>query len=509
MKKFLSFLTAALTAITFVACSTQNRWESGNNVENSGEKIEDSSGSEGWICGDPIYTSPSTAYDIVENDRVILEVRVDTLTLYSLTDPVTVTVKATAKQDTAVTLCSGGGTGVTAIKIRLYQTSCEDAYYLFSEDWMKDNACDPYDFALKTGESITYEQRYTRYPLQVADMGDPIPDIADMPQGEYRVSVGFGGDFETVSMIETDVVVYAGVGEKPSDKYFDIIETEKAVFTVQTDKTRLKERWAEAAVSLTVTAKKDVMLAAPTTAFGARGALEISCERTQDGKSYCLYDEYSYVGVDCAMCYSELKAGDSLMRTLHFSRWNEEAASRDETPPPTGEYRVFVSLFLSVESCSVGIVETDIVITTTEEETSATTFVEYELASFSVSVDKTVLLGKTDEATVTVEMTPNKDMTVETLWGVVGIRCYRTEGGKDVRLYDPYWLAMACIPYEVELKRGESVTRTIRFSRYPTTDLENIEDTSWIEEKPVGKYYLQVRLDGDMFLDTGIVIDAR
>ncbi len=507
MKKFLCFLMAALTAVAFVACSTQNRSESGNNAENSGEKIESSSGSEGWICGDPIYTAPGTAYDIVENDRVILEVRVDTLTLYSFTDPVTVTVKATAKQDTAATLCSGGGTGVTAIKIRLCQTSCEDAYYLFSEDWMKENACNPYDFALKTGESITYEQRYTRYPLQVADMGDPIPDMAEMPQGEYRVSVGFGGDFEDVEMIETDVVVYAGEGEKPSDPCFDIIETEIAVFTVQTDKTRLKGRLDEAAVSLTVTAKKDVMLAAPTTAFGACGALGISCEQTQDGKIYCLYDENSYIGVDCAMYYSELKAGDSLTRTLHFSRWNEETARWKETPPPTGEYRVCVSL--AAELNYVEGLKTDIVITATEEKTSATAFVEYELASFSVSVDKTVLQGKTDEVTITVKLTPKKNMTVETLWGVVGIVCYRMDGGVRTDLYDPYWLAMSCIPYEVELKRGESVTHSMRFSRYPTTDLERMEDTSWIQEKPVGKYYVQVWLDGDARFDTGIVIDAR
>lgn len=135
-------------------------------------------------------------------------------------------------------------------------------------------------------------------------------------------------------------------------------------------------------------------------------------------------------------------------------------------------------------------------------------------AGFEISVDKTQLSGELDQATVTVKATAKKDLDImlgtSSLGksGVVEIQCYMEKDGNKYELYSNEWdMVVTTDVYEFTLKSGESVERTLKFSRLPE-NYKNYEKYYSVNAVPQGEYRLRLCFNSDEWFDTDIVIKA-
>ena len=134
---------------------------------------------------------------------------------------------------------------------------------------------------------------------------------------------------------------------------------------------------------------------------------------------------------------------------------------------------------------------------------------------YVISVSSTRIRGELTQTTVTVKATAKEDLDIMLgtsglgRSGAIWLECYMEKGGEEYRLYSDEWdKQYTADVYEFTLKSGESVERTLKFSRLPE-NYKNYEKYYSVDAMPKGKYRLRVRFQTDNgWLDTDIVIHA-
>ena len=90
--------------------------------------------------------------------------------------------------------------------------------------------------------------------------------------------------------------------------------------------------------------------------------------------------------------------------------------------------------------------------------------------------------------------------------GAVWIQCYMKQGDIVYVLYDDlFGINEDCAEYEFDFIKGNTITRTLKFSRFPTS---YSDETT--KAMPKGEYHVRVKLNGEQtWTETDIVINAK
>ncbi len=131
----------------------------------------------------------------------------------------------------------------------------------------------------------------------------------------------------------------------------------KAEYFVTADKTTINEETDQVTITVTATAIINVHISLSTGSFKEKGAIEIQCYMELSGIEYVLYDDLFGVLVTDDAYDFDFNKGDTITRTLKFSRYPVENGDTTTKVMPKGEYKVRVKL-----QCEKSWTETDIII---------------------------------------------------------------------------------------------------------------------------------------------------
>ena len=119
---------------------------------------------------------------------------------------------------------------------------------------------------------------------------------------------------------------------------------ENAAFYITADKTDIKGEREQVTVRVEATAKRDLYIELGTGSYKQAGAIWIECYRKEGETTYLLYNNLFGMAVTDDIYEFDFVKGDTIVRTLKFSRFPISYSESTTKSVPKGKYRVRVRL---------------------------------------------------------------------------------------------------------------------------------------------------------------------